>query len=83
MMPCQGSCRPCMIALPSTPRDFSKHGIDNIAYWVDEVGISNRLTYMLGYPDLGAREKAGQRLRPTRPGNRPESKSEKDGTSCG
>src|SRR5262250_2192664 len=37
---------------------FSKYGIDNIAYWVDDVGTSNRLTYMLGYPDLGAREKS-------------------------
>jgi hypothetical protein len=37
---------------------FTKHGIDNIAYWVDEVGTSNRLTYMLGYADLGAREKS-------------------------
>lgn len=37
---------------------FAKHGMANIAYWVDEVGTSNRLTYMLGYPDLGAREKS-------------------------
>jgi hypothetical protein len=37
---------------------FTKHGIDNIAYWVDEVGTSNRLIYMLGYADLGGREKS-------------------------
>lgn len=37
---------------------FEKHGIENIAYWIDDVGTSNRLTYMLGYPDLGAREKS-------------------------
>jgi hypothetical protein len=37
---------------------FKKHGIDNIAYWVDDVGTSNRLIYMLGYEDLGAREKS-------------------------
>lgn len=37
---------------------FAKHGLDNVAYWVDDVGTSNRLTYMLGYPDLGAREKS-------------------------
>jgi len=36
---------------------FEKHGIENIAYWVDDIGVSNRLTYMLGYPDLAAREK--------------------------
>ena len=37
---------------------FKKHGIDNVAYWTDDVGTSNRLIYMLGYPDLGAREKS-------------------------
>ncbi len=37
---------------------FAKHGIENIAYWTDDVGVSNRLIYMLGYPDLGAREKS-------------------------
>ena len=37
---------------------FKKHGIENIAYWTEEVGTSNRLVYMLGYPDLGAREKS-------------------------
>ena len=36
---------------------FKKHGIDNVAYWTEDVGTSNRLVYMLGYPDLGAREK--------------------------
>lgn len=37
---------------------FTKHGIQNIAYWTEDVGTSNRLVYMLGYPDLGAREKS-------------------------
>ena len=41
-----------------TMKLFEKHGIENIAYWVDDVGVSNRLIYMLGYPDLGAREKS-------------------------
>ena len=36
---------------------FKKHGIDNVGYWTDDVGISNRLIYMLGYEGLGAREK--------------------------
>lgn len=36
---------------------FKKHGIANVAYWTEDVGTSNRLVYMLGYPDLGAREK--------------------------
>ena len=37
---------------------FEKHGIENVAYWTEVVGTSNRLVYMLGYPDLGAREKS-------------------------
>lgn len=41
-----------------TMKLFEKHGIENIAYWVDDVGTSNRLIYMLGYPDLGQREKS-------------------------
>jgi hypothetical protein len=36
---------------------FAKHGMENIAYWTEAVGTSNRLVYMLGYADLGAREK--------------------------
>jgi hypothetical protein len=37
---------------------FARHGIENIAYWTEDVGTSNRLVYLLGYPDLGAREKS-------------------------
>lgn len=37
---------------------FAKHGMENIAYWVEDVGTSNRLVYMLGYPSLGAREQS-------------------------
>ena len=41
-----------------TMKLFEKHGIENIAYWTDDVGTSNRLVYMLGYDDLGGREKS-------------------------
>ena len=37
---------------------FEKHGIQNIAYWTEDVGTSNRLVYMLGYESLGDREKS-------------------------
>ena len=37
---------------------FEKHGIENVAYWTEDVGTSNRLVYMLGYTDLGARERS-------------------------
>jgi hypothetical protein len=36
---------------------FNKHGIENVAYWTEDVGTSNRLVYRLGHADLGAREK--------------------------
>ena len=35
---------------------FEKHGIENIGYWTEVVGTSNRLVYMLGYPSLGDKE---------------------------
>lgn len=37
---------------------FEKHGIENIAYWTEEVGTSDRLVYMLGYESLAEREKS-------------------------
>jgi hypothetical protein len=37
---------------------FEKHGIKQVGYWTDVVGISGRLTYMLAFDDLAHREKA-------------------------
>jgi hypothetical protein len=37
---------------------FEKHGITSIGYWTEVFGTSNRLVYMLGYPNLGEREKS-------------------------
>ena len=37
---------------------FEKHGLKVIGFWTDEVGTSNRLTYMLGFEDMAARDKA-------------------------
>ena len=37
---------------------FKKHGMTNIAYWTEDVGTSNRLVYLLGYPSLGDREQS-------------------------
>jgi hypothetical protein len=58
---------------------FSKHGIENIAYWVDEVGTSNRLTYLLGYPDLGAREKGWNAFQADPAWQQARAESERDG----
>jgi len=59
---------------------FAKHGIENVAYWVDDVGTSNRLTYMLGYPDLGAREKSWAAFGADPAWQQARVESEKDGT---
>ena len=37
---------------------FRQYGMDVIGYWTDDVGTSNRLIYMLGYPSLADREKS-------------------------
>ena len=59
---------------------FKKHGMEVVGYWTDDVGTSNQLTYMLGFRDLGEREKSWKAF-----GGDPEwrkvvSESEKDGT---
>ncbi len=38
---------------------FEKHGMKNIGYWTPSVGdYSNRLIYILGFEDVGHRERA-------------------------
>ena len=37
---------------------FKKYGLNVVGFWTDEVGVSNRLTYMLSFEDSAAREKA-------------------------
>jgi hypothetical protein len=37
---------------------FEKHGIKQVGYWTDVIGISGRLTYMLAFDNLAHREKA-------------------------
>ena len=37
---------------------FNKYGIAVIGYWTEDVGTSNQLVYILGYPSLGDREKS-------------------------
>jgi hypothetical protein len=58
---------------------FQKHGIENIAYWTEDVGTSNRLVYMLGYPDLGAREKNWTAFMADPAWQQARAESEKDG----
>jgi hypothetical protein len=35
---------------------FAKHGVDMLAFWTEEIGTSNRLTYINVFPDVAARE---------------------------
>jgi hypothetical protein len=59
---------------------FKKHGIENIAYWVDDVGTSNRLTYLLGYPSLAGREQSWQAFQADPDWQKARAESEVDGS---
>ncbi|MBI4200736.1 MAG: NIPSNAP family protein [Chloroflexi bacterium] len=37
---------------------FKKYGIRVVGFWTDEVGVSNRLTYMLAFDDVAHRDRA-------------------------
>ena len=37
---------------------FAKHGMQVVGFWTDEVGTSNRLTYLLAFDDLAHRDRA-------------------------
>ncbi len=37
---------------------FKKYGINVVGFWTDEVGVSNRLTYMLAFNDMAHRDQA-------------------------
>ena len=58
---------------------FNKHGIDNVAYWIEDVGTSNRLVYMLGYPSLGGREESWAAFLADPAWQEARAESEKDG----
>ena len=59
---------------------FEKHGIENIAYWTEEVGTSDRLVYMLGYESLGDREKSWASFGADPAWQKARADSEKDGS---
>ncbi len=62
-----------------TMRLFERHGIENIAYWTETVGTSNRLVYMLGYPSLGDRENSWRAFQADPEWQEARAESEKDG----
>lgn len=51
-----------MAALNSRFRDvtlrmFERHGVKPVAFWEDQIGTSNRLTYILAWENLAQRER--------------------------
>ena len=58
---------------------FEKHGIENIGYWTDDVGTSEQLIYMLGYPSLGDREKSWAAFQADPQWQKVRAETEKDG----
>jgi len=63
-----------------TLRLFEKHGMENIGYWTEVFGTSNRLVYMLGYPSLGDREKSWAAFMRDPDWQQARAESEKNGT---
>jgi len=63
-----------------TLRLFEKHGMENIGYWTEVFGTSNRLVYMLGYPSLGDREKSWAAFMKDPDWQQARAESEKNGT---
>jgi hypothetical protein len=58
---------------------FKQHGMDNVAYWTEDIGTSNRLVYMLGYADLGTREKSWSAFQADPAWQQARAESEKNG----
>ena len=58
---------------------FEKYGMKVVGYWTDEVGLSNRLTYMLAFEDEGHREKAWAAFRADPDRIKAFAETEKDG----
>jgi hypothetical protein len=62
-----------------TTRLFKKHGLENIGYWTADVGTSNQLVYMIGYPSMGDREKSIDALGADPDWTKARTESERDG----
>jgi hypothetical protein len=58
---------------------FAKHGLKVIGFWTDEVGTNNRLTYMLAFEDMAARDQAWAAFRADQERLRIFEETERDG----
>ena len=41
----------------TTVRVFERHGIKVVGFWTDVIGVSNRITYLVAFDDLEARDR--------------------------
>ncbi|MBI4338418.1 MAG: NIPSNAP family protein [Chloroflexi bacterium] len=58
---------------------FRKYGLKVVGFWTDDVGTSNRLTYMLAFDDAAQRERAWAAFRADPERARAFAETEKDG----
>jgi hypothetical protein len=58
---------------------FEKYGLKMVGFWTDEVGISNRLTYILAFDDMAHRDKAWAAFRADPERVKAFAETEKDG----
>lgn len=58
---------------------FEKYNIKVVGFWTDEVGLSNRLTYMLAFESEGQRETAWTAFRADADRLKAFAETEKDG----
>jgi hypothetical protein len=59
---------------------FERHGITNVGYWLNSIGgRSDELWYLLGYEDLGQRDRAWAAFQADPDWKKARADSEKDG----
>ena len=58
---------------------FEKHGMKVVGFWTDEIGTSNRLTYMLGFEDMAQRDRAWEAFRADEGRRKAFAETERDG----
>ncbi len=58
---------------------FKKYGFNVVGFWTDEVGITNRLTYMLAFTDMAHRDQAWSSFRADSERVKAFAESERDG----
>jgi hypothetical protein len=58
---------------------FKKHGLNVVGFWTDEIGIGNRLTYMLAFRDIAQRDQAWAAFRSDQDRAKAFAETERDG----